>query len=82
MPTNLRYTLLAAAILMCVGLPRIAHASLIADAANGDLAAVKSNIAAHADVNAKDSSGGTALIGAADFGHADCVKALIAPTRT
>jgi ankyrin repeat protein len=33
-------------------------------------------VAAHADLNAKDNDGETALTAATAFGHANCVKAL------
>jgi ankyrin repeat protein len=51
--------------------------ALMHAAENGDLAAVKSLIAAGADVNAKSKGGGTALMFAAYAGHADIVKALL-----
>ncbi|MDH4351994.1 MAG: SDR family NAD(P)-dependent oxidoreductase [Gemmatimonadota bacterium] len=48
-------------------------------AAVGDLAAVRRQIAAGADLNAREPSGGSSpLITAATFGHADVARALIA----
>jgi ankyrin repeat protein len=50
---------------------------LLRASANGDLTAVKKNVADGADVNTADSSGRTALIEAAWAGHADVVRYLV-----
>jgi hypothetical protein len=52
-------------------------ADLIQAAGKGDTAAVKSLIAKRADVNARSSSGYTALMVAIDGGHAETVRALL-----
>ncbi len=57
----------------------LARADDLADAASrGDLSAVNNFIAQGVDVNAKNTNGETALLGAAFAGHQDIVKALIA----
>jgi ankyrin repeat protein len=55
-----------------------AEGGLLDAAGAGDLARVKSLIAAKADVNAKDEYGLTALILASMGGHLDVVRALLA----
>ncbi len=52
--------------------------ALMAAAAKGDVGSVKTQIADHADVNAKDKFGNSVLICAVIRGSVDCVNALIA----
>ena len=57
---------------------RYATDELIDRAAIGDLAAVESLLATGLDVNAKNARGMTALMAAAEHGHAPIVKVLVA----
>ena len=70
---------LATLLLLCLAAPLFAadDDALIEAARDGDTDAVKSLLAAGANVNAQDDDGQTALMRAARWGHTDTVRALL-----